>query len=92
MNAHIHLDLGIFTAQVTPNEPLADLNRINTVLASLVGVFQADLAWICPLPRTLSRNSGSVDDVSINLSMEKAFDAARQRIPLDREEQEWEIG
>ena len=99
MNAHINLDLGIAAARVAPGDRLADLegdfDRINTVLAGLVGEVQADLARIWPLLRVLNRNLGSVDDILINFSMEKArdaaWDAAGRLATLDREAQEREI-
>ena len=99
MNAHINLDLGIAAARVPPGDRLADLkgdfDRINSVLAGLVGDVQAELAQIWPLLRILNRNLGSVDDILINFSMEKArdaaWDAARQLAPLDRERQQRKI-
>ena len=99
MNAHINLDLGIAAARAAPGDQLADLkgdfDRINTMLASLVGEVQTELARIWPLLRILNRSSGGAEKVLLNFSMEKARDAAwdvaRQLAPLDREEQERRI-
>ena len=99
MNAHINLDLGIAAARVAPGVQLADLkgdfDRINTVLAALVGDVQAELARIWPLLRLLNRNPVGAEKILVNFSMEKARDAAwdvaRQLAPLDRDEQERRI-
>lgn len=99
MNAHINLDLGIAAARVAPGEQLAglkgDFDRINTVLAGLVGEVQAELARIWPLLRLLNRNPVGAEKILVNFSMEKARDAAwdvaRQLAPLDRDEQERRI-
>ncbi len=50
MNAYINLDLGIAAAETVPSEELPDLkgdfDKINHVLASLVGDVQNELAQI----------------------------------------------
>ena len=50
MNAHINLDLGIAAAETVPSEELpnlkGDFDKINQVLASLVGDIQKELADI----------------------------------------------
>lgn len=99
MNAHINLDLGIAAARAAPGDRLAglrgDFNRINSVLAGLVGEVQGELARIWPMLGFLDRALGSADEILINFSMEKARDAAWdvacQLAPLDQEDQEREI-
>jgi len=80
MNAHINLDLGIAAAEVMQGQPLealhADFNRINGVLASLVGEVQTELADVWLLLRVFGPLLGGVDDRIINFSMERARDAA----------------
>ena len=99
INAHINLDLGIAAARVAPGDRLAglkgDFDRINSVLAGLVGEVQAELARIWPLLRILNRSLGSADEILIDFSMKKARDAAwnvaRELAPLGREGQERRI-
>ena len=80
MNAHINLDLGIAAAETVPPDQLknlkGDFNKINGVLASLVGGVQDELAEIWPVLGILNRYLGSVQKSIINFSMEKARDAA----------------
>ena len=80
MNAHINLDLGIAAAETVPPEELqnlkGDFEKINEVLASLVGSVQNELAEIWLLLGILNRYLGSVEKAIINFSMEKARDAA----------------
>lgn len=80
MNAHINLDLGIAAAETVAPEQLqnlkSDFDRINQVLASLVGKVQDELAQIWPILSLLNRHLGSVDNAIVNFSMEKARDAA----------------
>lgn len=80
MNAHINLDLGIAAAETVPPKELSglkgDFDKINSVLASLVGDVQNELAEIWPLQRLFNRYLGSVEKSIINFSMEKARDAA----------------
>ncbi|MGR9051803.1 MAG: DUF5995 family protein [Gammaproteobacteria bacterium] len=81
MNAHINLDLGIAAAEtVVPPEPLQDLkndfDKINQMLADLVGGVQEELAAIWPILGIMNRYLGSVEKAVINFSMEKARDAA----------------
>lgn len=99
MNAHINLDLGIAAARVAPGDQLSalqrDFDRINTVLARLVGEVQEELGQIWPFLRVLICKLGSVDDTLINFSMTRARDGAwkvaRQLAALDRDAQEREI-
>jgi hypothetical protein len=80
MNAHINLDLGIAAAQAAPGSALPslerDFNRINVVLASLVGGVKKDMETIWPLLGVLDRLVGSAEDRIANFSMEKARNAA----------------
>lgn len=80
MNAHINLDLGIAAAETMPTGELAslkgDFDKINGVLAGLVGDVQKELAEIWPILGLLNSNLGSVETAIINFSMEKARDAA----------------
>jgi hypothetical protein len=80
MNAHINLDLGIAAAETVPPDQLknlkGDFNKINGVLASLVGGVQEELAEIWPVLGILNRYLGNVQESIINFSMEKARDAA----------------
>ena len=80
MNAHINLDLGVAAARAAPGDQLSafkgDFDRINTVLAGLVGEVQKELAQIWPLLRLLNASSGGAEKILINFSMEKARDAA----------------
>lgn len=80
MNAHINLDLGIAAAETVPPHQLqnlkGDFDKINGVLASLVGGVQDELAQIWPILGFLNRFLGSAQTILINFSMEKARDAA----------------
>ncbi|MBX3617610.1 MAG: hypothetical protein KF839_10840 [Nitrosomonas sp.] len=80
MNAHINLDLGIAAAETVPPEELqnlkGDFEKINKVLADLVGDVQSELAEIWPVFGLLNRFLGSVQTALINFSMEKARNAA----------------
>ena len=80
MNAHINLDLGIAAARTVPPKQLLDLqsdfNKINTILASLVGGVQEELAQIWVTLRLLNRYLGDVETSVINFSMTKARDHA----------------
>ena len=99
MNAHINLDLGVAAARAAPGDQLSalkgDFDRINTVLAGLVGEVQEELAQIWPLLRLLNTSSSRAEKILINFSMEKARDAAwdvaQELAPLDRDEQERRI-
>lgn len=96
MNAHINLDLGIAAAETASPEELqslkGDFNKINQVLASLVGSVQYELAEIWPILAIMNRYLGSVETAIINFSMEKARDAAwsfaEELSPLSGEQRE----
>jgi hypothetical protein len=99
MNAHINLDLGIAAAETVPPEELqslkGDFEKINDVLAGLVGGVQSELAEIWPILGWLNRYLGSVQTAIINFSMEKARDAAwsfaEKLSPLPEEQRQQEI-
>lgn len=99
MNAHINLDLGIAAARTVPAGDLhrlrGDFDKINQVLADLVGDVQDELAQIWLFLRVLNRYLGSVEGVIINFSMEKARDhawsVAERLAPLDDSGQAREI-
>lgn len=80
MNAHINLDLGIAAAEtVTPDQLenlKGDFDKINQLLAGLVGSVQNELAKIWPIFGIMNRFLGSVEKAIANFSMEKARDAA----------------
>lgn len=96
MNAHINLDLGIAAARTVAATELPclrdDFNRINAILASLVGEVQAELAQIWPALRFFNRYLGNTQTAVINFSMEKARDrawsVAEQLAPLGRSDQD----
>jgi len=99
MNAHINLDLGIAAARTAPHEQLPDLqddfNKINTILASLVGDVEDELAQIWITLGLLDRFLGNIDEAIINFSMKKARDhawsVAERLAPLNEAEQAREI-
>lgn len=81
MNAHINLDLGIATARTAGSpaglaEIRGDFDRINDLLATLVGKVKDDLAAIWPTLRFFNETLGNVEDVIINFSIGKARDHA----------------
>jgi len=96
MNAHINLDLGIAAAQTVQASQLYDLqddfNRINQVLADLVGEVQGELAQIWRTLRFFNRYLGDVQNAVINFSMNKARDeawsVAKRLAPLQKGERE----
>ncbi len=80
INAHINLDLGIAAVRTVGPTGLPalhdDFNRINQVLADLVGGVQRELAEIWPTLRIMGRFLGGVDKAIVNFSMDEARDAA----------------
>ncbi len=91
MNAHINLDLGIAAARTVPAGDLdrlrGDFDKINQILAGLVGEVKDELAQIWLFLRLLNKHLGSVEGAVINFSMEKARDhawsVAQRLAPLD---------
>ncbi len=80
MNAHINLDLGIAAAEVMKGKDIQNLNgdfdKINEVLASLVGDVEKDLSQIWPTLAKILKWTGKFDTFLINFSMELARDGA----------------
>ncbi|MCA9686396.1 MAG: hypothetical protein KC457_29785, partial [Myxococcales bacterium] len=74
------LDLGIAAARTAPGDALAglrgDFNRINEVLASLLGQVKRELSEVWPPLAGLARISGGIEDGVINFSMTAARDDA----------------
>jgi len=80
INAHIGLDLGIAALETTGPEGLpaleGDFDKINALLASLVGSVKDRLATVWPPLRWLNRYLGDVEDTLINFNMKIARDSA----------------
>ncbi|MGH9022026.1 MAG: DUF5995 family protein [Acidimicrobiia bacterium] len=100
INAHINLDLGVAAAEVAPAGALPglrrDFDRINEILALLVGQVQRDIGALSPWIALLDRVSGHHDERMIKFSMEVArTDAWRfgvELAPLDRRDWGGPIG
>lgn len=73
INAHINLDLAIAAAQTAPGEALGglrrDFDRINEVLASLVGDVRRNIGDLSPWVGLVDRAGGRRDDAVINFSL-----------------------
>ncbi len=80
MNAHISLDLGIATAEVSEGKDLEDLqgdfDKINEILSSLVEEVGSNLAKIWPTLKFLLKLTNNVDNFLVDFSMKKARDGA----------------
>jgi hypothetical protein len=80
MNAHISLDLGIAAAEVCPGNEIQslknDFNKINTILASLVGNVEKALSDVWPTLHWILKKTSSVDTFLIDFSMQTARDGA----------------
>jgi len=80
MNAHINLDLGIAAARVAPGEAIHglkdDFDKINGLLASLVGEVEEELSEVWPTLKKILKLSGKIDDFLVNFSMKAARDEA----------------
>lgn len=76
MNAHINFDLGVAVAETCEAEGLPllqnDFNKMNAILASLLGDVQDDLTDIWPTLGVLDRLTGKREDLIINFDMEIA--------------------
>jgi hypothetical protein len=100
INAHINLDLGIAAAETAPGPALArlrgDFDRINEILASLLGGIEADLAEISPWIGLLDRIGGRHDEELVKFSIEvartEAWRFATELAPLAREHWPGPIG
>ena len=80
MNAHINLDLGVASAQVSPGDQLpelkADFDEINDVLAAQVGAVESEMAALSPLIKNLSTVGLSSETTLINFNIGLARKAA----------------
>ena len=80
MNAHINLDLGVASAQVSPGSQLpglkTDFDQINDVLAAQVGAVESEMAAVSPLIKTLSTVGLSSETTLINFNIELARKAS----------------
>jgi hypothetical protein len=100
INAHINLDLGIAAAETAPREALPglrrDFDRINEILALIMGDIERDLAEISPLIGLLGRIGGRHDDevlrFSIELARSEAWRFATELAPLARDDWGGPIG
>ncbi|MGH9118343.1 MAG: DUF5995 family protein [Acidimicrobiales bacterium] len=76
INAHINLDLGIAAAATAPGPALPglrrDFDRVNEILAALVGGIEADLVGVSPWVGLLSRIGGRRDEEVVRFSIEVA--------------------
>src|SRR5215207_10577655 len=95
MNAHIGLDLGVAAARVAPGAELAglqtDFDRINTILAALTPVVEAEIDLVSPRFDELSRLTPRLDLKLVGFGMDDAraaawsFARALAPLPLDRQ-------
>ena len=100
INAHINLDLGIVAAETAPGAALPglrrDFDRINEILAVLVGDIERDLAEISPWIGLLGRIGGRHDDEVVRFSIEiarsEAWRFATELAPLARHDWGGPIG
>lgn len=80
MNAHINLDLGIASAQVSPGDQLPELkpdfDEINAVLADQVGAVEAEIASLSPLIGDLEKLGLRTETSVVNFSLQAARDNA----------------
>lgn len=76
MNAHINLDLGIAAATTAPGDSLPglrrDFDRINEVLAQLIGGIEGQVAEVSPWIGLLDAIGGRHDDEIVRFSIEVA--------------------
>lgn len=80
MNAHISLDLGISTAEaadgkLTPSLK-RDFDRLNNILAGMIGMVQDELSKVSPLLSYLNRLAWRADEAFIAYSIKAARDSA----------------
>jgi hypothetical protein len=80
INAHVNLDLGIASAQVSTIEDIEDLkydfDQINIILSNLVGGVEKCLIKIWPTLTIILKLSGKIDNFFIDFSMKTARDGA----------------
>ncbi|WP_052593530.1 DUF5995 family protein [Aureispira sp. CCB-QB1] len=98
MNAHINLDLGIAAAAVAPGDSIhslkKDFDRINALLASLVGEVEQELSEIWPTLKYILTLSQKIDDFLVNFSMKAARDGAWRfalKLAAASEEERWKL-
>lgn len=76
INTHINLDLAIAAASVAPGANIValqnDFNRINAVIASLVGDMQEALSQVWWPMRMLTKIANGKQDAVLNFSIDKA--------------------
>ena len=91
INAHINLDLGIAAATVAPGAALPglrrDFDRINEILASLMGGIEHDIGELSPWIKLLHAVGGRDGDELVRFSIEvartQAWRFAVELAPLD---------
>jgi hypothetical protein len=80
INAHVNLDLGIASAQVSTIENIGDLksdfDQINAILSNLVGGVEKCLIKIWPTLTWILKVTGKIDNFFIDFSMETARNGA----------------
>ena len=80
INAHINLDLWIAAAQVCPGDSIADLkqdfDKINEILANLVGDVESALSQVWPTLKTILKYTSKADSFLIDFSMQIAREGA----------------
>jgi len=80
MNAHINLDLGVASAQVSPGDQLpqlkSDFDEINAVLAAQVGAVEDEMETVSPLIKDLSKVGLKTETTLINFNIDLARKAA----------------
>jgi len=80
MNAHINLDLGIATAEISRGSDISTLKndffRINNILSSQVNHVQNKLSAIWPTLKKILAKTGKIDNLLVDFSMELARDGA----------------
>ncbi len=80
INAHINLDLGIASAEISEGDNIDDLkhdfDKINDILSSLVNDVQEDLARIWPTLLKILKWSKKTDDFLVDFSMVLARNGA----------------
>lgn len=80
INAHVNLDLGIASAEVSTPENIKDLesdfNQINIILSNLVEHVEKCLIKIWPTLTIILKLTGKIDNFFIDFSMKTARDGA----------------
>ena len=99
MNAHINFDLGLAVADTVDAQEMPgfkdDYDRMNELLASLVGVVERDMSHFWPWLGWLHHVLGRVETGAINFSMrvarEVAWDHAGELVRMAPEEREQKV-